>query len=793
MAKTTTWTGATDLSSYFTATNWSNGVPGAGDTEVIPTRLPKATGLNLVGQTVNLTQPANSANTLFTIISTAAAPSSLDAATVVNGGDNLVELDGNVVNNGTIFDTDLSLVDATGGTGVPANASVFTNNGTITYNVAPPTDPGYLILGSTTTGLLNNGTVNVASPAGAIATGLPADPFPVQLDVFGPVTGSGTFNVTGGFPNGAKPPPNSTQPHKGTLVLHGLVSTTGVINLNDASVRFLQYKNSATVNFQDASSAVYVTDASQNQSGVTITGFRAGDVVGLNTTKITQAVYDSTNKVVDLEEANGQVDSTLNIVAGLGQVLSTASFAISKSYGTDTGENFLTTTLAAPTPPPPGATTVPALVAADLPAASYSARAMAAAAAGLSALPGAGIVLPAMSAGGPFAAATAGVLNVAVATAPAAGAALALPAGYGGLIAQGGGAVTLSDAGAAGAVLVGDTGATTFNSTGAGVTLVGGQGANTFNVSGSATVVTGDGASTVKGTGNAALSVTTGSGASGSTVVLAGGASTVQSNGQDTVFGGMGASTVTAAKGLVAVGGAGLMTFIGGSATSLVFGGMGGVSYTAGSAFDIVVGVGGPLKAQGGSGGGQFFGNGGGDVIRAGSGQAVMVGSNGDQLFSSGSAGDFLVAGAGAVTLDGSGASGADAFFGGTGQDTFVLGSGNDLVGTGTGTSTVQLGSGMDTVFAFGTSAVTSGSGSANVVMGGAVQLNIASGAARDFALFNFVPGTDRISLQGYGSGTVANALATQVNGGGQTVLTLSDNTVVQLIGVARADASFFS
>ena len=44
VAKTTTWTGATELSSYFTATNWTNGVPGPTDTAIIPFRLPKAAG-----------------------------------------------------------------------------------------------------------------------------------------------------------------------------------------------------------------------------------------------------------------------------------------------------------------------------------------------------------------------------------------------------------------------------------------------------------------------------------------------------------------------------------------------------------------------------------------------------------------------------------------------------------------------------------------------------------------------------------------------------------------------------
>ena len=108
----------------------------------------------------------------------------------------------------------------------------------------------------------------------------------------------------------------------------------------------------------------------------------------------------------------------------------------------------------------------------------------------------------------------------------------------------------------------------------------------------------------------------------------------------------------------------------------------------------------------------------------------------------------------------------------------------------------MRLGAGKDTVFAFGTSVVTAGSGSADVVMGGTVTLNVAQAAsgaaARSFALFNFVPGTDRIALSGYGSDAVAAALATQVNGGGQTVLTLPDQTRIQLIGVTQADASFF-
>ena len=81
--------------------------------------------------------------------------------------------------------------------------------------------------------------------------------------------------------------------------------------------------------------------------------------------------------------------------------------------------------------------------------------------------------------------------------------------------------------------------------------------------------------------------------------------------------------------------------------------------------------------------------------------------------------------------------------------------------------------------------------------MGGTVTLNLAQAAAgaaaRSFALFNFVPGTDKISLSGYDGSAAANALATQVNGGGQTVLILGDQTRIQLVGVTRADAGFFA
>ena len=206
-----------------------------------------------------------------------------------------------------------------------------------------------------------------------------------------------------------------------------------------------------------------------------------------------------------------------------------------------------------------------------------------------------------------------------------------------------------------------------------------------------------------------------------------------------------------------------------------------------------MVGGTGAINVQDGPGGGLFWGNNAGDTITAGAGQAVMVAGKGGTLTSAGSAGDFLVALTGDTVMNGGAATGNDVFLSGTaGKDTITAGSGNNLIGTGTRTSAVQLGAGHDMVFAFGTSTVTAGFGSAGITMGGTATLNIASGPARTFALFNFVPGTDRISPSGYASGTAANALATQVSSGSLTVLTLGDQTRIELVGVTRADASVF-
>lgn len=452
----------------------------------------------------------------------------------------------------------------------------------------------------------------------------------------------------------------------GTLNLYGSVTGAGSLQIGAGAVLNLRGTSGATtedIAFTGAGGRLGVVSYSTGQ-GASYTSNLAGAVTGFAADDVIAVSQGVVGTVTATYTATGNGRGILDLYYG------TIDLAALTLVGDYTGMVFSVTpartvagevsevTVAAPTPtsapvptptpvpvPPPPAipvTSISAFLSAYLPSSNYSAAAVAAAGAGLvSLIAPPYVVKVSASSTGVFDPSAANSLNIAVAPVP--GASLALPAGYGGLLAQGENAVFLSDAGVAGAVLIGNVGNDTFNSTGANVTLVGGQGANTFDLSGSATVVIGSSPSTVRGSGSAALTVTTGTG--GSTIVLAGGTGIVNSNGADTVFGGAGASRVTAATGVVAVGSAGRMTFIGGSASSFVFGGAGGVNYTAGSAYDVVVGSSGPLAAQGGAGGGQFWGNGGGDVLRAGTGQTVLYGSYGDKLYSAGRAGNFLVAG----------------------------------------------------------------------------------------------------------------------------------------------------
>jgi len=279
-------------------------------------------------------------------------------------------------------------------------------------------------------------------------------------------------------------------------------------------------------------------------------------------------------------------------------------------------------------------------------------------------------------------------------------------------------------------------------------------------------------------------------------IMLGGGACTVQSMGMDTIYGGSGRANVAAAGGAVVIGGTGYLTFLGGSATSTIFVGKGGLGYTGSTAYDIVVGNGNAMTVQGGSGGGQYWGSG-DSTITAGTGSlSVLVGQNGDKLYSAGAAGNFLVAISGDVLLSGAASTGNDVLIGASaGNLTFIAGAGDVLMGLGTGANNVTLGAGHDTVFARGDSTITTGSGSADIALLGQANLliNSNSAAGHSFALFNFIPGADRITLTGFDSAAVGSAISNQTNVSGSSILSLEDGTKVTFFGVSRVDASIFS
>jgi Ca2+-binding RTX toxin-like protein len=219
-----------------------------------------------------------------------------------------------------------------------------------------------------------------------------------------------------------------------------------------------------------------------------------------------------------------------------------------------------------------------------------------------------------------------------------------------------------------------------------------------------------------------------------------------------------------------------------------------------GSAASTVYGGIGSAMVFAGSGGGQFFGGtGGNNLIVGGSGAATIGGGgNGDQLWANGSAGDLIAAASGNETLGAGNSTGNNLFFGGTGNDLIMAGAGNDLVVAGSGTPTIFGGSGNTAIFAgSGQDLIVLGSGADYVQMGTGNAAIFAGTGADLFGIYNgqaggndiisgFKNGTDHIALRGYPSAPSI------VSHGGNTTITLSDNTQVTLLGVRSLNPNTF-
>jgi len=288
------------------------------------------------------------------------------------------------------------------------------------------------------------------------------------------------------------------------------------------------------------------------------------------------------------------------------------------------------------------------------------------------------------------------------------------------------------------------------------------SGAGGLNLNASATGPTGQGTVVAGGTGNvisvsgAYWSITS----DGSNISVGGGGSAgIESNGNDTISAGSGADTISVV----------------GGASDVVFGGSAMIHFYAGSGSQTVNGMSGSLTVTGGTGGGIYAGgSAGNNLILAGNGPTTIFGGgNGDQLFANGSSNQEIAAGSGNETLAGGLGTGNNVFIGSSDS------SSSDIMGGGAGNDTLYAGAGSDTMIG--------GAGSDLFAF-----FNGSAGGTDQIADYNAGQG-DLVGLFGYGSNEVAQALASQSTSGGNTTITLSDNTTITFSGVSHLTAANFT
>jgi Ca2+-binding RTX toxin-like protein len=173
----------------------------------------------------------------------------------------------------------------------------------------------------------------------------------------------------------------------------------------------------------------------------------------------------------------------------------------------------------------------------------------------------------------------------------------------------------------------------------------------------------------------------------------------------------------------------------------------------------------------------------GADTITATGNNESITGGTGPELINATGTGTILVGGSGNDTLNVFG--NGDTITGGSGTDVIGAYANNVLVTGGTGPSTVYLTGTNDTV--------TAGSGNMTInALNSPFQFNDSSNVYADTVVgFNQGSG-DRIHLT---TDTVSDALANSqlVNGGQDTLITLSDHSTILLKGITSINSNFFN
>ena len=319
----------------------------AGETVVIPENNAPATANNLAitDEQISLTGTGS-----FTGNGT----TSFDAATTLTGagGSTMAFLDDNFVNNGTI--TNVAFANNTADN---ANGSDVINAGTISYTMnTSATEGGNYIDGSGSIGatFFDDGVFNVISQPGASNTTPPSGvmpPIPTSVEWGSAFAGTGVVNIVGGTPNTTTPimfQPNGGQQQAFMQFDSGAPVTGNVtFNLNDGYVTFSS-ATKANFNFQDASGVVRFASGTDISAGNTITGFRAGDILGIGTAVNAAGLsYNATTDVLSYTDTAGKAISFTITPTG-NQVYTTASFVVNNGGVDGYPEPAITTTAAAP-------------------------------------------------------------------------------------------------------------------------------------------------------------------------------------------------------------------------------------------------------------------------------------------------------------------------------------------------------------------------------------------------------------------------------------------------------------
>ncbi len=389
--------------------------------------------------------------------------------------------------------------------------------------------------------------------------------------------------------------------------------------------------------------------------------------------------------------------------------------------------------------------------------------------------------------------------SVGATTAGAANISLVVPTGYNALVVQAPGSETITGNGVNNLLAVfGANSTVNFNPNGGSGTILAGGAGDFLNVSGASWSITGAAAgndSVVLGVSNSAYVGTNGQ---GNAVNNAIGASSVPSNvvglefGNVSVnsdgtndliesYGGSDVVSVNNSANVLVSGAADTIYAMAGSTAVKAFFQIGGTldfinlsSHAATVSGDVPGATGGGDTIFGGTGGGVYTGgSGGNNSLLGGTGAATLIAAGANNFLSVGGAGttaayNLLDAGAGGATLVAGASTKVNQFFGGAGTDS--------IVSAGTGTQVYFVG-GQGTENIIGTTATVSGA--ANDYYFGA-----ATGARQD-VIHNFNLSRDSLTVTG-AADTISGVFAS----GGNSLVTLSDGTVIQLMGINAASIS---